>query len=52
MFSLIWIFGIEFEMIEFSWEFVIESDMVFGIEFELIVFSMKFGKEFDMGFWY
>ena len=26
---LIWIFGIEFEMIEFSWEFVIESDMGF-----------------------
>ena len=29
MFSLIWIFGIEFEMIEFSLEFVIESDMGF-----------------------
>ena len=29
MFSLIWIFGIDFEMIEFSWKFVIESDMGF-----------------------
>ena len=44
--SLIWVFGIEFDMLEFS----IEFEMEFGIEFDMLEFSIKFGTEFRIEF--
>ena len=46
--SLIWVFGIEFDMLEFSIEF--EFEMEFGIECDMLEFSIKFGIEFEMEF--
>ena len=48
--SLIWVFGIEFDMLEFSIEFGIEFEMEFGIEFDMLEFSIKFGTEFSIEF--
>ena len=36
--SLIWVFGIEFDVLEFSIEFGIEFEMEFGIEFDMLEF--------------
>ena len=46
--SLIWVFGIEFDMLEFSIEFGIEFEMEFGIEFDMLEFSIEFEMEFGI----